>query len=53
VLRGYIKMVQLQGGDFNGRVITIRAEDVQALARVFEMGAQAMRTRIEQLGVLL
>ncbi len=36
VLRRYIGMIQIQRGDFNGRLITIRAEDVRALARVFE-----------------
>ena len=35
VLRRYIGMIQIQRGDFNGRLITIRSEDVRALARVF------------------
>lgn len=32
VLRRYIGMIQIQRGDFNGRLITIRSEDVRALA---------------------
>jgi hypothetical protein len=44
-------MIQIQRGDFNGRLITIRAEDVRALARVFERDEQAMRNRIDELGV--
>ena len=51
VLRRYIGMIQIQRGDFNGRLITIRAEDVRALARVFERDEQAMRSRIDELGI--
>ena len=51
VLRRYIGMIQIQRGDFNWRLITIRAEDVRALARVFERDEQAMRSRIEELGI--
>jgi len=51
VLRRYIGMIQIQRGDFNGRLITIRAEDVRALARVFERDEQSMRNRIDELGI--
>lgn len=51
VLRRYIGMIQIQRGDFNGRLITIRAEDVRALARVFERDEPAMRNRIDELGI--
>jgi len=51
VLRHYIAMIQIQRGDFNGRVITIRSEDVRALARVFERDEQSMRNRIDELGI--
>jgi transcriptional regulator with XRE-family HTH domain len=51
VLRRYIGMIQIQRGDFNGRLITIRAEDVRALARVFERDELSMRNRIEELGI--
>jgi transcriptional regulator with XRE-family HTH domain len=53
VLRRYIGMIQLQRGDFNGRVITIRNEDLRALARVFERDEIGMRRRIEELGLRL
>ena len=36
VLHRYVTMIQIQRGDFNGKVITIRREDVSALGRVFE-----------------
>jgi transcriptional regulator with XRE-family HTH domain len=47
----YLSMIQLQRGDFNGRVLTIRDEDVRALARLFQRDAEAMRQRIQQLGI--
>ena len=53
LLRRYIGMVQIQRGDFNGRVITVRAEDVKALARVFGRDEAAMRGRLDELGVLV
>jgi transcriptional regulator with XRE-family HTH domain len=32
MLQRYVRMIQLQRGDFNGRVLTLRAEDRRALA---------------------
>jgi transcriptional regulator with XRE-family HTH domain len=51
VIRRYIGQIQIQRGDFNGRLITIRGEDVRALARVFERDEAAMRNRIDELGI--
>lgn len=51
VLQRYINGIQLQRGDFNGRVITIRTEDVRALGRVFERNEASMRDRLHELGV--
>jgi len=47
----YLSMIQLQRGDFNGRILTIRDEDVRALARLFERDARGMRERMEELGI--
>jgi transcriptional regulator with XRE-family HTH domain len=52
ILRRYISMIQIQRGDFNGRVITIRVEDLRALARVFELDEPGMRTRLRDLQLL-
>jgi hypothetical protein len=52
VLRRYVSMIQIQRGDFNGRVITIRREDVSALGRVFELDEVAMRVRLHDLGLI-
>jgi hypothetical protein len=47
----YLRMIQLQRGDFNGRVLTIRDEDVRALALMFERDAGNMRLRMDELGI--
>ena len=52
ILRRYISMIQIQRGDFNGRVITIRLEDLRALARVFELDEPSMRNRLKELQLL-
>lgn len=51
ILRRYVGMIQLQRGDFNGRVLTIRDEDVRALGRIFERDEKGMRERLTDLGV--
>jgi transcriptional regulator with XRE-family HTH domain len=51
IISHYIAMIQLQRGDYNGRVITVRNEDVRSLARVFERDEIDMRRRIEDLGI--
>lgn len=51
IIARYVAMIQLQRGDFNGKVITIRNEDVRALARVFERDEADMRHRFEELGI--
>lgn len=51
VIRRYINMIQVQRGDFNGRSITIRGEDLEALGRFFERDENSMRHRLAELGV--
>ena len=51
LLYRYVTMIQLQRGDFNGRVITVRAEDVRSLGRLYERDEAAMRQRLRELGV--
>ncbi len=51
VLHRYVRMIQIQRGDFNGKVITIRREDVLALGRVFERDETTMRNRLRELGL--
>jgi len=53
LLRRYLASIQVQRQDFNGRVLTIRAEDIQAVARLFDLSAVAMRERLNDLGLCL
>lgn len=53
LIRRYVGMIQIQRGDYNGKIITIRAEDVRALARVFERDEEDLRRRLDELGILV
>lgn len=52
LLNRYIGMIQLQRQDFNGQVLTIRQEDLRAISCLFEATPDAMRRRLEQLGII-
>lgn len=52
LLNRYIGMIQLQRQDFNGQVLTIRQEDLRAIACLFEATPEGMRRRLDQLGLL-
>ena len=43
-------MIQVQRQDFNGRMITIRAEDLRAIACLFGVTPDAMSRRLDELG---
>jgi hypothetical protein len=45
----YLGLIQVQRGDFNGRVLTIRNEDLRALATLFDTTPESMRRRLDQL----
>src|ERR1700704_1993648 len=51
VLQRYVTMVQMQRGDFNGRVLTIRFDDLRALASVLEQSPEGFLGRLEGLGL--
>lgn len=52
LLNRYIGMIQLQRQDFNGQVLTIRQEDLRAIACLFEATSDGMRRRLDQLGLI-
>lgn len=52
LLSRYIGMIQLQRQDFNGQVLTIRGEDLRAIACLFEATPEGMRRRLDQLGLI-
>jgi transcriptional regulator with XRE-family HTH domain len=53
LLRRFLSMIQVHRQDFNGRMITIRAEDVRAIACLFGVTPDSMGTRLDELGLLV
>jgi transcriptional regulator with XRE-family HTH domain len=53
LLKRYIGMIQIERGDFNGKVITIRNEDMRSLARMLETDEDALHDRLDELGLRL
>ena len=51
VLTRYLGMIQVQRQDFNGRVLTIRSEDLRAIACLFETSTDTMRRRLDEMGL--
>src|SRR5437667_4036257 len=49
----YAKAIQQQRGDYNGRVLSIRADDLRALAIVFDTSPSGLVERFTELGVLV
>ncbi|MEZ5204079.1 MAG: transcriptional regulator [Acidimicrobiales bacterium] len=52
MLRRYLAMIQVQRQDFNGRVLTIRRDDLRAIARILDTPPDHATERLEQLGLL-
>jgi len=52
LLSRYVGMIQLQRQDFNGQVLTIRTEDLRAIACLFEATPEGMHRRLDQLGLI-
>ena len=53
LLRRYLGMIQVQRQDFNGRMLTIRGDDLRAIACLFDLSADGMRHRLDDLGLRL
>ncbi len=51
MLNRYLTMIQVQRQDFNGRVLTIRSNDLQALAAILGTGVDGAAPRLEDLGL--
>jgi hypothetical protein len=49
----YARAIQQQRGDYNGRVLSIRAHDLQALAIVYDSSPSGLIERLNEHGVLL
>ncbi|MDG2218605.1 MAG: transcriptional regulator [Acidimicrobiales bacterium] len=51
MLGSYLTMIQVQRQDFNGRVLTIRQNDLQALAAILGTGIESVAPRLDMLGL--
>ncbi|HUY85537.1 MAG TPA: hypothetical protein VMU77_00375 [Acidimicrobiales bacterium] len=51
-MKRYLEMIQVRRQDFNGKVMTIRAEDVVAIACLFQLTADEMAKRLIDIGVI-
>ena len=49
----YLGMIQVQRGDFNGRMLTIRRDDARAIAALLEAPPEQAGRRLEDLGLRL
>lgn len=53
MLTRYLGMIQVQRQDFNGRVLTIRADDLRAIACILDVQADQTVRRLDELGLRL
>jgi len=49
----YARAIQQQRGDYNGRVLSIRADDLRALAIVYDISPSGLIERLTEAGVLV
>ena len=53
MLGRYLTMIQVQRQDFNGRVLTIRRDDMRAIACILNVSEDAADVRLEEMGLRL
>ena len=53
VLGRYVTMIQMARGDFNGKILTVRGDDVRALAAVLETTPEGFTMRLDDLGIMV
>ena len=51
MLNRYLTMIQVQRQDFNGRVLTIRKDDLRAIACILGVGLDSATDRLDDLGL--
>jgi hypothetical protein len=49
----YARAIQQQRGDYNGRVLSIRADDLRALAIVYDSSPSGLVEKLTEAGVLV
>jgi transcriptional regulator with XRE-family HTH domain len=53
MLMRYLSMIQVQRQDFNGRMLTIRRDDLRAIACILDTSVETTASRLESLGLAL
>jgi transcriptional regulator with XRE-family HTH domain len=53
LLSRYLGMIQVQRGDFNGRMLTIRRDDLRAIACLLDTVPDGARSKLDELGLRL
>jgi transcriptional regulator with XRE-family HTH domain len=51
MLNRYLKMIQVQRQDFNGRVLTVRRDDMRSIACILGTGVEAAPQKLAELGL--
>jgi transcriptional regulator with XRE-family HTH domain len=51
MLARYLQMIQVQRQDFNGRVLTVRSDDLRAIACILDVPADHAPHRLDSLGL--
>ncbi|HTO01570.1 MAG TPA: transcriptional regulator [Microthrixaceae bacterium] len=51
MLSRYVRMIQVQRQDFNGRVLTIRRDDMRAIACILGVNEEVANGRLSELGL--
>jgi len=52
MLTRFLTMIQVQRGDFNGKVLTVRAHDIRAIAAMLDVPLEDVTQRLADLGLL-
>jgi len=52
MLTRYLRLIQVQRGDFNGRVLTVRHDDLRAIACILDVTPDLAVGRLDGLGVM-
>jgi transcriptional regulator with XRE-family HTH domain len=53
MLNRYLRLIQWQRGDYNGRMLTIRRDDLPTVACILDCHLEHVRARLDSLGLLL
>ena len=51
LLSRYLGMIQVQRGDFNGRMLTVRQDDLRAIACLLDVNPDMVRAKLDELGL--